>query len=166
MDVLGLWNIIFKIGINILITDILIKAAEGITRKDIGFIMTMIVFYMSSVIHEKVFLKDWKQIINTYDTSLSIEFGRDILEVMEVIINRRNFKYIKNKKNYRKFIIIANILSRYGWIEWGTSIKGCWFDEFAEPITNRSIEVLNMNPIIINDKSIHELIEYLKSEEL
>ena len=64
MDTLGLWNIIFKIGINVLITDILIKVAEGMTEKDIGFIMTMIIFYISFVIYEKVFLKDWKQIIN------------------------------------------------------------------------------------------------------
>ena len=48
----------------ILITNILIKVAEGMTEKDIGFIMTMIIFYISFVIYEKVFLKDWKQIIN------------------------------------------------------------------------------------------------------
>ena len=64
MDNIGLCNILFKIGINVLITDILIKVAEGITGKDIGFAMTMIIFYISSVIHEKVFLKNWKQIIN------------------------------------------------------------------------------------------------------
>lgn len=64
MDNIGLCNILFKIGMNVLITDILIKVAEGITGKDIGFAMTMIIFYISSVIHEKVFLKNWKQIIN------------------------------------------------------------------------------------------------------
>ena len=64
MNNVGLWNIVFKVGMNVLITDILIKVAEGITEKDIGFIMTMIIFYISFVIYEKVFLKDWKQIIN------------------------------------------------------------------------------------------------------
>ena len=64
MNNIGLWNIFFKIGMNVLITDILIRAAEGITSKDIGFVMTMIIFYISFVIYEKVFLKDWKQIIN------------------------------------------------------------------------------------------------------
>ena len=104
--------------------------------------------------------------ITTYDTSLSIEFGKDILEVMDVIINRKNFEYIKNKENYRKFIIVANILDQYGWIEWGTSIRGCWFYEFAEPIRCVSMEALDMKPITINDENISKLIKYLKSEEL
>ena len=64
MNKTGLWNIIFKVGMNVLITNILIKIAEGMIGKDIGFIVTMIIFYISSAIHEKVFLKDWKRIIN------------------------------------------------------------------------------------------------------
>ena len=64
MDNVGLWNIIFKVGMNALITDILIKIAEGMTGKDVGFIMAMIIFYISFAIHEKIFLKDWKQIVD------------------------------------------------------------------------------------------------------
>ena len=57
--------------------------------------------------------------ITTYDIDLDIEFGRNILEIMEVISNRENYDYIKYRDNkYKKFIIVANLLDKYGWIEW------------------------------------------------
>ena len=129
---------------------------EYIERYDIKEYKNIKYRFLASIVFE----------ITTYDTSLSAEFGRDILEVMEIISKRSSFEYIRNKEDYRKFIIVVNILNQYGWIEWGTSIRGCWFDNYAEPIINTSMEVLGMNPVTIKDEDICKLIEYLKSEEL
>ncbi len=72
--------------------------------------------------------------ITTYDYDLSMKFGKDIIEVMEVINNRKNFEYMKeDEENYKKFILVANLLDKYNWIEWGTSIRGCWFDKWCNP---------------------------------
>lgn len=108
--------------------------------------------------------------ICTYDTGLDIEFGRDILEVMEVIYENKNYEYIKDRNNYKKFILVANLLDKYNWIEWGTSIRGCWFDYFSEfKLEIDDLEDFNMEEIIFDNeegKDIGELIKYLKNEEL
>jgi hypothetical protein len=64
----------------------------------------------------------------TDDFNLDLEFGKDTLEVIKVIYNRENFNYIKDENNYKKFITICNILSDKEWINWGTSIRGCWLN--------------------------------------
>ena len=46
--------------------------------------------------------------ITTYDTSLSIEFGKEILDIMEVIHNGNNFEYIKDNE-----FIYPNILENF-----------------------------------------------------
>lgn len=68
--------------------------------------------------------------LTTYDLDLDIEFGKDIFEVMKVIYERKNFEYIKNETNYKKYILVCNLLNDNGWIEWGTSIRGAWFNNF------------------------------------
>ena len=106
--------------------------------------------------------------ITTYDIDLDIEFGRNILEIMEVISNRENYDYIKYRDNkYKKFIIVANLLDEYGWIEWGTSIRGCWFSP-NNPTIHEELDNYNMTDIKFDyeGKEINMLIKYLKSEEL
>lgn len=67
--------------------------------------------------------------ITTYDLDISIEFGMKILEVMKVIWNNKNFKYIDSSpKKYRTFLAVCQLLNYNTMIEWGTSIRGCWFD--------------------------------------
>ncbi|MCL2310894.1 MAG: hypothetical protein FWC41_00185 [Firmicutes bacterium] len=63
-----------------------------------------------------------------YDDDISLKWGKIIIEVMKVIYRRQNFEYIKDKSNYEKYLMVANILNKLGIIEWGTSIRGAWFD--------------------------------------
>lgn len=66
--------------------------------------------------------------LTTYDGSLDERFVKDILEVCKVILENRNFEYIKNEDNYVKYILVCQLLNGFSWIEWGTSIRGAWFD--------------------------------------
>lgn len=104
----------------------------------------------------------------TYDSGLDIKFGSDILEVMEVIAKRDNFEYIKNVKNYIKFILVANIFYSYDWIEWGSSIRGCWFSPYNQHNISNGLDYYGMSEIILDDdnKYIIECIEYFKSDKL
>lgn len=70
--------------------------------------------------------------IETDDSALSVMLGKDILEVINIIKKGLTFDYIKSEDNYKRYIIIANILNKLDWIEWGTSIRGAWFDEYGE----------------------------------
>lgn len=104
--------------------------------------------------------------ITTYSRYLDIEFGKDILEVMTVINNKENFKYIADKDNHKKFIYVANLLDRYSWIEWGTSIRGCWFTDWNSPDVDCGVDYYKMDKIKFDDKGkdIKELIEYLNND--
>lgn len=64
------------------------------------------------------------------DVDLSIEFGKTIVEVMNVIRDRRNEEYIADRSNYVKFMIVCNIFHERRYIDWVVceSIRGCWLD--------------------------------------
>lgn len=66
--------------------------------------------------------------LTTYDGDLDETFVKAILEVCKVIHNGSNFEYIKNEQNYIKYILVCQLLDKFHWIEWGTSIRGAWFD--------------------------------------
>lgn len=63
----------------------------------------------------------------TYDGSLDEKFVKAIIEVCNVILEDRNFEYIKDEKNYIKYILVCQIFEQFRWIDWGTSIRGAWF---------------------------------------
>ena len=96
-----------------------------------------------------------------------MKFGKDIIEVMEVINNRKNFEYIKeDKENYKKFILVANLLDKYNWIEWGTSIRGCWFDKWSNPyIEGECYDMEDKIEFDEDGKDIGLLLDFLKSDE-
>jgi hypothetical protein len=73
-----------------------------------------------------MFLSDAIIGITTYSDSLSAEFGDMILNTLIQINNKTTFEYIENKDNHRNFILSCNFI--IGWIDWGTSIRGAWFN--------------------------------------
>lgn len=68
----------------------------------------------------------------TYDGELDELFVKKILEVCQVILNGENFKYIENKEQYIQYIAVCQLLRQMKWIEWGTSIRGAWIDEYSK----------------------------------
>ena len=68
----------------------------------------------------------------TYDSSLDELFVKKILEVCRVILERQNFEYIKDDDNYITFIGVCQRLNSLGWIDWGSSIRGAWFDNMPD----------------------------------
>ena len=100
--------------------------------------------------------------LTTYDRALDELFVKDIIEVCKVIIERRNFEYIKNRDNYIKYIAVCQILDRFNWLEWGTSIRGAWFEVDIRH-TQLNSEPVNYSRYIIDElewwDSEHHVIE-------
>ncbi len=71
--------------------------------------------------------------LTTYDGSLDELFVKKIIEVCKVILDGKNHEYIKDEHNYTVFILVCQILDRFNWIEWGTSIRGAWFGTSMNP---------------------------------
>lgn len=64
----------------------------------------------------------------TYDSEMSELFAAKALEVCAAISEGRTFDYIKNTDNYRWFLLMANMPFFARRLEWGTSIRGAWWD--------------------------------------
>lgn len=66
--------------------------------------------------------------LTTYDSDLSDFLGKKSTEVLKAIHNSDNFEYIKDEDNYKWYIVICNFDFFAYRIEWGSSIRGAWFD--------------------------------------
>lgn len=64
----------------------------------------------------------------TYDGEVSELFALKTVEVIKAINNRTVFEYIKNEDNYKWYLLICNMPFVRGRIDWGTSIRGAWWD--------------------------------------
>ena len=71
--------------------------------------------------------------LTTYDGSLDELFVKKIIEVCKVILDGKNSEYIRDESNYTAFILVCQLLDRFDWIEWGTSIRGAWFGPSVNP---------------------------------
>ncbi|WCL51504.1 hypothetical protein [Leptospira sp. GIMC2001] len=66
--------------------------------------------------------------ITTYDDELEKLLVDEVCEVIEVLLEQRNFEYIKDPDNYLKFIRALNSFFLRDKIQWGTSIRGAWIE--------------------------------------
>jgi hypothetical protein len=70
--------------------------------------------------------------LTTYDRSLEELFVKKIIEVCKAILEGRTFEYIRDESRYVTYILVCQLLEHLNWIEWGTSIRGAWFEESHE----------------------------------
>ena len=97
----------------------------------------------------------------TYDGGLDEFFVNKIFEVCNVLIEKRNFEYIKaSRGNYITYILVVQLLEIKGWIDWGTSIRGAWIEDggtmFDSGIENGVV------PFTIENLKV--LIEFVKEQ--
>lgn len=88
--------------------------------------------YFSKKDQKLVFLSEQILGLTTYDSGLDLELGKMVFEAMKQIQNMTTFDFIKDETNYRNYIISVNLI--YDWLEWGTSIRGAWFNEYGGKI--------------------------------
>ncbi len=72
----------------------------------------------------------------TYDSGIDGLFASKMTEVIEVLINHKNFEYIQSKEKYINYLLMVNMPFLTNKIEWGTSIRGAWIDDvdFSETV--------------------------------
>jgi len=66
--------------------------------------------------------------ITTYDSSVGELFGSKAVEVCKAINDKTTFEYIKNENDYKWYLLMVNMPFFQGKLEWGTSIRGAWWD--------------------------------------
>jgi hypothetical protein len=103
------------------------------------------------------YISDYIFHFTTYDSAVSQLFAKDTLEVLEQVINRTTFEYIENNDNYIKYLTVINWLKPHNLFEWGTSIRGAWFNDEAEFFIGGNVVTIGNL-----EKFFTELIEWSK----
>ena len=70
----------------------------------------------------------------TYDGAIDELFAKKMIEVIDCIVNYKTFDYHKHgedEANYINYLTMVNMPFMKGKLEWGTSIRGAWFDEYG-----------------------------------
>ena len=106
----------------------------------------------------------------TYDGKLDEKFVKLILEVCEVILENKNFDYIEDETNYFTFIAVCQRLNSLGWIDWGTSIRGAWFNDCVyefEYDKKKQMIICDIEPdnrVYPVKESIRALLDFMEEE--
>ncbi len=64
----------------------------------------------------------------TYDSDVDEMFASKALEVCSVISSQTAYEYIENEDNYLCFLLMVNMPFFAGRLNWGTSIRGAWWN--------------------------------------
>lgn len=70
----------------------------------------------------------------TYDGAMDDFLGQKALEVFRAICTQTTSEYIKEQEQYRWYITMCNMPFFKERIDWGTSIRGAWWDLRQPPI--------------------------------
>ena len=71
----------------------------------------------------------------TYDSEMDELFAKNMLEVIECILNRTTFEYQAiSKEKYVNYLTMVNMPFLNEILEWGGSIRGAWFDNSCSPV--------------------------------
>jgi hypothetical protein len=85
------------------------------------------------------FLADYIFDFTTYDTDMGELFARKAIEVCAAINDGKTFDYIKDADNYRWFLLMVNMPFFARRLEWGTSVRGAWWDHAAQTLESCGI---------------------------
>lgn len=105
----------------------------------------------------------------TYDTSLDERFAKEIIEVIKVILDVETYEYIRDGSNYVAYILVCQLLNNFHWIEWGTSIRGAWFETYhpgfkTQPITiYYDDNIRDYVEVMCTKENMEELINFVES---
>ena len=76
------------------------------------------------------YLSDYIFDFTTYDGEMAEVFATKALEVCKAITEKTTFEYIENNENRKWFLIMVNMPFFANKIDWGTSIRGCWWETY------------------------------------
>ena len=66
----------------------------------------------------------------TYDGNIDILFANKMIDVIKCILSKTTFEY--QKDNYIDYLTMVNMPFLVDKLEWGSSIRGSWFDDYKE----------------------------------
>lgn len=68
----------------------------------------------------------------TYDDEIDELFAQKLIGVCKAISDKETFQYQETEEDYRWYLIMCNMPFLQNKLEWGTSIRGAWWDLHGE----------------------------------
>tara|TARA_Y100000310_G_C20699475_1_gene828376 strand:- start:5042 stop:5539 length:498 start_codon:yes stop_codon:yes gene_type:complete len=69
----------------------------------------------------------------TYDSNITKILALEMCEVLEAVLKKDTLNYIaQSEDHYLKYMIMVNMPFLENKLNWGTSIRGAWFDNYLE----------------------------------
>lgn len=84
--------------------------------------------------------------LTTYDENLTLMFCFDAAMTIDAIINNKQSELMSDDLRYKNYIMMLNI-EFFDCLDWGSSIRYCWFDAFSGMPYN-AFEILSEDDII------------------
>ena len=70
-------------------------------------------------------------------------FASKAVEVCKAISDGTTFDYVRDPENYRWYLALCNMPFFASQIEWGTSIRGAWWNHADHPFSTCALFVAN-----------------------
>lgn len=86
-----------------------------------------------------VYLSDHIFDFTTYDSEMSEMFATKAVEVCDAINKAKTFDYIADAENYKWFLLMCNMPFFASRLNWGTSIRGAWWDHCEHSLSSCGI---------------------------
>lgn len=96
----------------------------------------------------------------TYHGAVDALFAGKMIEVLEAILLKKTFEYQDvSEENYLNYLLMCNMPFLKDKLEWGTSIRGAWFDEYGSHGKDECYELYNT--MVVPKKEIKHFIKEL-----
>lgn len=76
------------------------------------------------------YLGDYIFEFTTYDSEMAALFASKAIEFCAAVTDKKTFDYIEDAENYKWFLIMCNMPFFKNKLEWGMSVRGCWWDSY------------------------------------
>jgi hypothetical protein len=69
---------------------------------------------------------------NTYDSEIDVLFAKKMIPVLKCILDKTTYEYQEDREQYINYLLMVNMPFLVDKLEYGSSIRGAWFDEWDE----------------------------------
>ena len=101
----------------------------------------------------------------TYSNSIDELFAALMMPVIRCILEKKTFEYQEDRSQYINYLHMVNMPFLVNKLEWGTSIRGAWFDDYQEYEIDCGRIIIEKQELSIFIADLIEWSEFYKSNK-
>lgn len=85
----------------------------------------------------------------TYNSAMDVRVVQDFIDVIQAILDGKTYEYLEqSEKKHLNYLTVVNLHNIHQFLNWGTSIRGAWFEEAEETSIG---ELFICHPVWLSD---------------